>query len=195
MANLMIAIREEARVFQAALAEAPEPDLAWDVLGARSLMRRLIWLLLREHTEPRSLALAVFVGVMIGASPFYLLHTALVLLVAFSLRLNKLAVWIASNVSFPLVAPALVFASAQVGHWILHRRWLPLTVSGVRELLAGQGAMQLGIDLWLDWLVGCVPVGAALGASLAGLTYTVASSRQKARAATSEAAAGSARSE
>jgi uncharacterized protein (DUF2062 family) len=177
MTNPLVAMREEAREFREALASAPAKAPPWDVLGARMLMRRLGWLLMREHTEPGRLALAVFVGVMIGSSPFYLLHTGLVLLAAFALRLNKLAVWIASNVSFPLVAPLLVFASVQTGHALLHGEWLPLTLAGARDLIRGRGALELGLDLWFDWLVGCVPVGAALGAVLAGLTWRVAVAR------------------
>ena len=177
MRNPFIGIGEEARSFRAALKAAPEPEIGWDVLGTRRLMRKLFWLLLREHTEPSKLGVAVFVGVLIGSSPFYLLHTALVLLAAFALRLNKLAVWIASNVSFPLVAPFLVFVSVQVGHMILHGEWLPLTLEGAREMTTGRGFLRLGIDLWVAWFVGSLPVGSGLGAILGFITFRVARAR------------------
>ncbi|MCO4772498.1 MAG: DUF2062 domain-containing protein [Deltaproteobacteria bacterium] len=178
MANLLQNIRDEAGGFRDAFAAAPEPPLGWDVFGGRRALHKLGWLLLREHTAPRELALAVLVGVMIGATPFYLFHTALVLLLAFAFRLNKLAVWIASNVSFPVVAPFLTFASVQVGHLILEGGWLPLTLAGVRELYATRGPVGFGVDLWLAWLVGCVPVGLALGSLFASITYGVARSRR-----------------
>lgn len=177
MRNPFASIGEEARGFRAALEAAPEPELGWDVVGARRLMHKLFWLLIREHTEPASLGFAVFVGVLIGSSPFYLFHTGLVLLAAFALRLNKLAVWIASNVSFPLVAPFLIFGSVQTGHMILHGEWLPLTLEGAREMATGKGFFQLGLDLWLDWLVGGLPVGGALGTVLGLITFQVARAR------------------
>jgi len=179
MNNPLRSIRQEAQAFRTALAEAPEPSLPWDVLGARRLMRRLGWLLMREHTEPGRLALAVLVGVMIGASPFYGLHTALVLLFAFGLRLNKLAVWIASNVSLPFIAPLLIFVSVQIGHVAMEGAWLPLTLDGARAMASREGVFALGIDLWLNWLVGSVPVGVVLGSLLAGVTYRVALARQQ----------------
>lgn len=174
-------IKEEGRAFQEALASAPVEPVQPDLWGMRHLMRRLGWLLLREHTEPRQLGLAVLVGVMIGASPFYLFHTALVLLVAFTFGLNKLAVWIASNVSLPIFAPFLTFVSMQAGHRFRFGEWLPLTIPGMRERLANGGAMELGIDLWFDWLIGSIPVGAVLGAALGGVTWVVAKGRARAR--------------
>ena len=175
--NPLTNIRDEARGFREALEHAPEPQLSWDVLGGRRVLHKLGWLLLREHTSPRKLGLAVLIGVMVGASPFYLLHTALVLLFAFMFRLNKLAVWVASNVSFPVIAPFLTFVSVQVGHLLLQGEPLPLTMEGARELFAQRGAFALGVDLWFAWLVGSLPVGAVLGAVLGGITWAIARSR------------------
>lgn len=174
-------VRAEAEGFAEAYAAAPEPEIGWDVFGARRMMRKLGHLLLREHTEPRALALAVFVGVMIGASPFYIFHTLLVLVFAFALRLNKLAVWVASNISMPLFAPPLTLASMQVGNYLMKGVWLPLTVAGMKDLLASLGGFELGLDLWIAWLVGSLPVGAVLGAMLGGATWWVAREREKAR--------------
>jgi len=175
-------VRAEAEGFAAAYEAAPEPEIAWDVLGVRRMLRKLGHLLLREHTEPRSLGVAVFVGVMIGASPFYIFHTLLVLVFAFALRLNKLAVWVASNISMPLFAPPLTFASMQVGNYLMKGVWLPLTVAGMKDLLASLGGFELGLDLWLAWLVGSLPVGAALGTGFGTVTWWVARARAAAAA-------------
>ena len=172
--SLFSRIAEEARGFRAAYEGAPEPQVTRDVLGLRRMMRKLGWLLLREHVEPRRLAAAVFVGVMIGASPFYLLHTALVLLFAFALRLNKLAVWVASNVSLPFLAPFLTFVSMQLGHGMLHGSWLPVTLAGIRAAAEEGGALRFGAHLWGYWLLGSPITGGVLGAVLAGLTYAAA---------------------
>ena len=165
------ALRAEAAEFRAAVAAAPEPTIGWDVLGLRRWGHKAWWRLLRVHVEPPRLALAVFVGVIIGTSPFFGLHLVLCLLAAFTLRLNKLAVWLAANVSLPFFAPFLAFASAQVGHFLLHGRWSNLDLASLEE--AGLRGL-----LWL-WILGFPFVGAALGAVMAAIVWRLAELRHR----------------
>lgn len=172
---------EEAQAFRDALDAAPEPNLRRDLWGIRRLLHRLAWVLWHEKTAPRELGAAVFVGVMIGCSPFYGLHTFLVLALGVILRLNKIVMWVASNVSLPFIAPFIAFASMQVGHVLVHREPLPMTLEGARALAASASIVEVGLGLWLDWLAGSAFVGAAIGVALAVPTWWLARRREARR--------------
>jgi uncharacterized protein (DUF2062 family) len=163
-------LRAEATGFRAAVDSAPEPELRWDVAGIRRYLHKVWYRLVHEHAEPRRIAAAVFIGAIIGTSPFFGFHLVLCILFAMALRLNKLTMWLAANVSLPIFAPFLAFASAHVGHVILHGEVASVTLAQVRE-------DPLAMATW--WLVGFPVVGAVIGAVLAALVYRVASARQK----------------
>ncbi len=169
--------KEGARSFSRALEAAPEPELTRDLWGMRRLLHKLIWVLWHEKTSPPQLAAAVFLGVLVGCSPFYGLHSVLVIALGFVLRLNKIVMWVASNVSLPFIAPFIAFASMHVGHFVLYGRPLPMTLQAARDIAASDSIVEAGVSLWLYWLVGCVFVGTALGVLLAGTTYIIAKRR------------------
>jgi len=175
MIRVLRNLREEGAAFRAAVAAAPEPRTRRPLPRVLRLLYRIGWCLLHEHGEPGPLALAVFIGVIIGTSPFYGLHLLLCVLFAMALRLNKLAMWLAANVSLPIFAPFLGFASVQAGHFMLRGDFAGLSPEDVR-------AARL-LDLMLYWLVGFPLVGAALGAVLAGIVWRVALRRRAARVA------------
>ncbi len=177
---------EEARSFTEALEAAPEPAVTRDLWGMRRLLHKLAWLLWHEKTSPPQLAAAVFFGVLVGCSPFYGLHAVLVLTLGFVLRLNKIVMWVASNVSVPFIAPFIAFASMHVGHFVLYRRPLPMTIQAARDIAASDSIVEAGVSLWLYWLVGCVFVGTALGVVFAVMTYVIATRRAAAAVSTSE---------
>jgi len=148
-------LRTELNSFKAALAEAPEPDLEWDVLSVRRSSSRGWWVLRNEHSSPPRMAAAIFLGVLIGCSPFYGFHVILCLVLAFVFRLNKLVVWLGSNVSLPVFAPFLTFLSIQCGYLMIHGELADVTLETIRETGA--------LDLFWYWTVGFLPVGSALG--------------------------------
>lgn len=167
--GLLHNLRAEAAEFRAAVASAPAPELGWDLWRMRLHLHKVWYRLVHEHAEPWRIGLAVFVGVIIGTSPFFGLHLVICLFAALALRLNKLTVWLAANVSLPIFAPFLAFASAQTGHLMLHGRWAEVTLAQVRE-------EPLEAVRW--WLIGFPVVGALLGVILAALVYGVAARRQ-----------------
>jgi len=152
---LISRFREELDGLKGALARAPEPELSWDFMGSRRTLVRVWWALKQEHSTPARMAVAVFVGVLIGTSPFYGFHVILCLLVAFLFRLNKLVVWLGSNVSLPMIAPFLAFFSIQCGHLMIHGRLSEVSL----DVIQRDGATGL---LWY-WVLGFLPVGAVLG--------------------------------
>ena len=77
--------------------------------------------------------------------------------------LNRLQMYLAANISNPMVSPFLVFSEIQAGAWIRRGAFHPLTIATIRT--ADLGAF--GLDL----LVGAAVVGAALGGVAAAGTY------------------------
>lgn len=108
-------------------------------------------------------AAAVGVGVFIGCSPLYGLHLPLSYGVALLLGISRLTVYLAANISNPLVAPFLVLAEVQVGSVLRRGTMHPLTV----ETLRGLSPWTFGLDL----VVGAIVVGLVGGAIAALLTY------------------------
>lgn len=109
---------------------------------------------MRTEGEGREAA-SVGVGIFIGCSPFYGFHLLLVFLVGRLLRLNRLKMYVAANVSNPLFAPLLLLAELQTGAWLQRQQLHALTLEAVRAT-----------DPWtfgLDLLLGSLVVGGVLG--------------------------------
>ena len=68
---------------------------------------------------PWKIALGLAVGVFIGCTPLYGLHTLMALLVAFALRMNKAATVTGAWLNLPWVAPFVYGISLKVGEFIL----------------------------------------------------------------------------
>jgi uncharacterized protein (DUF2062 family) len=169
-------ISEEAAAFRAALDAAPEPKLAWDFFGLRRFSGKVWGLMLSEHSTPGRLAAAVFIGILIGVSPFYGFHVVAALGVAWALKLNKLVVWLGTNISIPPISAIFAFTSAQVGSVLLTGDTTPLSWEEF-------AAVGLG-DALIYWLVGFPVVGCVFGGLTAGLIYVVASRRAALRVST-----------
>jgi uncharacterized protein (DUF2062 family)/SAM-dependent methyltransferase len=136
----------------------PEPRRG---LGAG--LRRLVYGLRTEGSGPRRETAAIALGVFIGCLPFYGLHLLLCWSIGTVLRLNRLKVYLAANISNPFVAPFLLFAELQAGSWVRRGTFHPITLEAVRAA----GVATLGIDL----LLGSVIVGGALAGLAAWGTY------------------------
>jgi SAM-dependent methyltransferase len=110
-------------------------------------------------------ACAIGIGLLIGCSPFYGLHLLITWVCGWMLGLNRLKMYLASNISNPIVAPLLVFAEIQTGAWLRNGSFLPLTLQTARTMTP----WQFGADL----LLGSLVIGLVLG-SVGGLaTYFI----------------------
>ncbi|MGH7263410.1 MAG: DUF2062 domain-containing protein [Candidatus Rokuibacteriota bacterium] len=69
--------------------------------------------------DPSRLAVGMAVGVFIGVTPFFFLHTLLALLVAFVFRLNKAATITGAWINLPWFAPFVYAFSLELGKAIL----------------------------------------------------------------------------
>ena len=139
--------------------------------GSSKGPKRLVAALHRFRTEggsPSRQACAIGLGLLIGASPFYGLHLALSVALGSLLHVNRLRVYLAANISNPLVAPFLVAGEIQVGSWL--RRGEMYSRLGLADVkLQGLAA---------DVLLGSAVVGAALAVVGAALTYILLTRRQ-----------------
>ena len=118
-------------------------------------VRRAFYDLRTECTGTAREAAAIGTGVFIGCSPFYGFHLVICWAVASVFRLNRLQVYLAANISNPMIAPFLVFSELQTGALIRRGAFHSLTLAAIRTT-----------DVWslgLDYLLGTVVVGAVLG--------------------------------
>lgn len=131
-------------------------------LPKKGRLRNLLRRLLHEHDPPRRLAAAIAIGVFIGTLPFFGLHMWIGLVVALIARLNKLAVFLGTQISLPWIAPILIFTSIQIGHLVLYHSLLEIDLSSFD--LADLST------LFVPWLIGSL----ALGTVLSLLSYGLA---------------------
>ena len=95
-------------------------------LKQRGIKKFLLEDVLGSTDAPSKKAFSIALGVFIGLSPFWGLHTLLVLLLAFVFKLNKPIAFAFSNVSLPPFIPFIIFFSLHIGGWILGE---PLSLS------------------------------------------------------------------
>jgi SAM-dependent methyltransferase len=108
---------------------------------------------------------AVALGVFIGCLPVYGFHLLLCWLAGVLLGLNRLKMYLAANISNPLVAPWLIFAEVQAGAWLRRGSFHQLS----RQSIASTALTVFGVDA----LVGSLLVGVVLSVVAAAGTYSL----------------------
>lgn len=114
--------------------------------------------LLRERSSPAQIGVAVFWGVVVGCSPFYGFQNLIAIGSSTLLRLNRVAVVLAAQITTPPLNVLIAFASFQVGHRVRSGTWLDLTLGEVRHL----PMRELAGELAWDFGTGALLVGVAL---------------------------------
>jgi uncharacterized protein (DUF2062 family)/SAM-dependent methyltransferase len=137
----------------------------------RRRLRRIFYDLRTEASGPGRDAAALGVGILIGCSPFYGFHLLLVWFVGWLMRLNRLKMYLAANISNPLFSPVLVLSELQVGAWVRRHDYHELSVSAIRTT----NVWTYGADL----LLGSLIVGAILGLTVAAATYATAGAARR----------------
>lgn len=126
-------------------------------------LRRTFYDLRTEGQGRGREACAIGVGLFIGCMPFYGFHLLLCWIVGRLLGLNRMKVYLAANVSNPIVAPLLVFVELQTGAWLRTGSFLALTLETARTVTPWQFGAHL--------MVGSVAVGGVLAAIGGIATY------------------------
>ncbi|MBU2950408.1 DUF2062 domain-containing protein [Tamlana agarivorans] len=88
-------------------------------LKKKGLKRFLIEDFISHNDSPRIKALSLTLGVFIGLTPLWGLHSALVIFLAVIFKLNKAIAFTFSNISIPPFIPFIVFLSFVLGNFIL----------------------------------------------------------------------------
>src|SRR5215510_11146033 len=97
-------------------------------------MRRLVQGLRTEAGGAGREATAIGVGVFIGSLPFFGFHLVMCLAAGWLLRLNRLKLYMAANISNPLMAPLLIFTEVQAGALARRGELMPLTLDAVKRI-------------------------------------------------------------
>jgi uncharacterized protein (DUF2062 family) len=130
-----------------------------------------LWKLAKsERATPREIGWAVAIGAFAGCTPALGFHSWVALGLATLFRKNRLFAWLGSRVSNILILPFIVFAEVQVAHRLRTGDWVAI---------APHRALDQASALFLDWCLGTVPVGSAVGALLGIVTWAIAARRAK----------------
>jgi uncharacterized protein (DUF2062 family)/SAM-dependent methyltransferase len=129
---------------------------------ARDRLRRTFYDLRLEGQGRGREAVALGLGLFIGSVPVYGFHLLLCWLVGRLFGLNRLKMYVAANISNPVLSPFLLFAELQTGAWVRRHDLHDLTLQTLRTT----SAWTFGADL----LIGSLVVGALLGLSAAAAT-------------------------
>jgi uncharacterized protein (DUF2062 family) len=129
----------------------------------RTRLRRALHSVRTEHPGAGRDAAAVALGVFIGCLPVYGFHLLMCWALGLVLRVNRLKVYLAANISNPLVAPWLLFAEIEAGAWLRRGTFHAVGPDAIKN----SSAAIFGGDL----LVGSFVVGATLAAVAATQTY------------------------
>jgi uncharacterized protein (DUF2062 family) len=133
--------------------------------GSVVRLRRLFQNLRTEGGGAARETAAVALGVFVGCLPIYGLHLLICWTLGFLLGLNRLKMYLAANISNPLVAPWLIFIEVQAGAWLRRGSFHALT----REAAVETGLATFGIDA----AIGSVAVGALVAIVAAAATYSL----------------------
>ncbi len=119
--------------------------------------------LCRENTSPFWIALAVWLGIFIGALPIFGFHLLVLVYLCYRLHINVIAAVAANQLCMPPVVPAICIELGfymQNGSWLTHLTW-------------ETWLLEIHLRLW-DWFLGSLFVGPVLGAIVACIVYGIA---------------------
>src|SRR6478735_2060274 len=138
-----------------------------------------IWRRLRgERQSPARVALAVALGLFIGALPVYGLHFVLCVLVCLPLGLDLLLAYLVANISNPLVAPFLITLEVEIGSLLSTGRHAGFSLERAKQTGILGFAFQAGL--------GSIFVGGGLAAIGSALAYLIARKRRATATAATE---------
>jgi uncharacterized protein (DUF2062 family) len=137
-------------------------SLPWSRRLARKVRRA--WLeLVREQSSPARLGAAVAMGVFWGCVPIWGIQMIVAVASAKLFKLNRLAAFGGCQIGAPPITPFLIWLSVELGHWLVHGSWAPLSVEAVRAMSRSEIISRFAVS----YFVGGTVVG-VFGAAIAG---------------------------
>lgn len=137
-------------------------------LGAR-IKQSFVELFIKEPGSSQRVAGSVALGLFMGISPFWGLQIALTILLAHLLNASKTVAVIASNVSFPLMIPPILYASLVLGRLAL----------GNTDTVSDWSTLEIEpTDFWA-WVLGSFILATVVAAVGGLLTFAISTSYQR----------------
>jgi uncharacterized protein (DUF2062 family) len=135
---------------------------------------KLLWKLAKsERATPREIAWAVAIGAFAGCTPAIGFHGPLAMGLATLARKNRLFAWLGSRISNMVFLPFIALAEVQLSYRVRTGAWLVIDRDHILEQAP---------HLLLDWCIGMVPVGGAIGLVMGLVAYAFAARRDAAAA-------------
>lgn len=129
--------------------------------------KQFFWNVVKLNSSPERIAFGVAVGVFIGVTPLYGMHTVLALFAAMLIpRTNKIAILAGTNITIPPLAPLVSWLGYVIGRLILHNPQYPVLNWAVLKSLSVDDITFLYYPLFLGSIV--------LGVILAVVFYFIA---------------------
>ncbi len=144
-------------------------------------LRRFWHRLLHSGTRPGQVALAVFIGCVVGATPFYGFHLVICIFFAQIFGLNKLIVYGAANISFPPMGVAVAFGAIQLGERVIYGHWMQERYSVFKT----RSMSAVAKEFFIAWTAGGIMLGVIIGLIAGSLVYLLL--KLRARSATAPA--------
>jgi uncharacterized protein (DUF2062 family)/SAM-dependent methyltransferase len=131
----------------------------------KTRLREFATNLLKEDLTPGRAAAAVFLGIFVGIVPIYGFQTLVAVSLALLFRLNKPLTLAGTFINNPLLQPAIVVSSVELGYFLRYGSFRTFHLSA----LAGP---DMKAEL-LGWAMGSVVLGILVGGVGAAITATV----------------------
>ncbi len=143
------------------------------MLGTLWAKIKAIWQLAKsERASPREIGWAFGIGAFLACTPAMGFHGWLAIGIATLLKKNRLFAWLGSRISNVLLLPFIVIAEVQVAHRLRVGEWLVLD----RHTIIAQAPFLL-----VDWCIGTIPVGGAIGIVFGLAAWAIATHRRRRR--------------
>ena len=134
--------------------------------------------LFKLNNSPREIALGVAIGVFIGITPLYGLHTVMVIGVALVIkRVNKIAMLLGTSISTTPTVPFITWAGYSLGRFMLGDQYPPLRWDLFKNVFH-QGLWELYqiiLALYYPLFLGSVVMGSLLALIFYFLVFWTAS--------------------
>lgn len=158
----------------------PSSTLPWTRRLARKVRRS--WLsVVREQSSPARLGAAVALGVFWGCVPIWGIQMIVTVASAQLLKLNRLAAFGGCQIGAPPITPFLIWLSVEVGHWLVHGGWAPLSVEAVKAMSRDEIISRFAVSYFVGGTVVGI-IGAAIAGPLAAWMIRVARERSSGNA-------------
>lgn len=159
----------------------PAPSTTWIQRGKSFRFRNWVQSLISPEDSAHELSLGMSIGVFVGLTPLFGLHLILIIFVAFVLqrlmRFNKALAVAASYVNNPVTFAPIIWASYQVGAFLIPSAAGALNHGLSAPELDWHGGIRalprILYAMGLPMLVGCLVLGTMMALVTYPVTYSV----------------------